>query len=206
VHERRFDILGPEALASRDTKPLFAYGTLQVPLVLDTLLGRVPDSVPGRVTGWRAAALPHRPYPGLVRSAGQMTCGRILTGITPHEWLLLDRFEDQGYELTPITTDPEHTVWAYTWPHEALPREWMLDAFIATHLSSYIDRCHAWLTCDRARHTAPDAEPAPPALPSRLTTPRRSSTALRSGNLIQREPFEPRTGVRPGGPAHRTSQ
>ncbi|WP_280243532.1 gamma-glutamylcyclotransferase family protein [Nocardia abscessus] len=154
VHEQRLDILGPQGLASTRTMPLFAYGTLQIPEVLSALLGRVPDSAPSKLTGWRAAPLPERLYPGLVQSDGNVAQGRTITGVTPEEWLLLDRFEDDVYELLRVTLDDGRDAWIYAWPGATMSGDWLLDEFVSAHLDAYVTRCTAWLARDRGRHSA----------------------------------------------------
>jgi gamma-glutamylcyclotransferase (GGCT)/AIG2-like uncharacterized protein YtfP len=81
---------------------LFVYGTLQFPDVLRVLLGRVPPAQPATATGWRAAALAGRSYPGLVAGTGTGTgtvSGLVLAGLASAEVQTLDAFES----LVPTT-------------------------------------------------------------------------------------------------------
>jgi gamma-glutamylcyclotransferase (GGCT)/AIG2-like uncharacterized protein YtfP len=151
VHVERFDILGPEGLSSSTTSPLFAYGTLQLDDVLQTLIGRVPASTPAQLTNWRAVRLPGRPYPGLVHSSGHTVSGLVFDDLTPDEWLLLDRFEDTDYDLQQIPLDAGGAAWAYVWQKEAEDADWLLDTFTAAELPAYIRRCAAWLERDATR-------------------------------------------------------
>ncbi len=43
--------------------PLFAYGSLRFPEVLEVLLGRVPSTKPAEAEGWRVIPLPGLVYP-----------------------------------------------------------------------------------------------------------------------------------------------
>lgn len=86
--------------------PLFTYGTLLFPEVLRALLGRVPQSQSASAAGWRVAALANRSYPGLVEAPGEISHGRLLTGLSSDEWRLLDNFEDRRYELRRIVALP----------------------------------------------------------------------------------------------------
>ncbi|WP_158675633.1 gamma-glutamylcyclotransferase family protein [Nocardia stercoris] len=147
-HEDRSDIFGPDGQSSM---PLFAYGTLQASEVMKTLIGRVPDHRPAELEGWTAARLPDRVYPGLVRRAGQRISGQLVTGLTPAEWMLLDRFEDTDYvrELLQLTDGTK--AWTYVWQRDTEAAVWDLDEFLRSDLPDYVVRCSAWLTRDRAR-------------------------------------------------------
>ncbi len=148
VHEGRSDIFGPDG---RPSMPLFAYGTLQASQVMQVLIGRVPDHRPAELEGWTAARLPDRVYPGLVRRAGQRTTGQLVTGLTPAEWMLLDRFEGPDYDLELLRLADGTEAWAYAWQRDTEPAVWDLDEFLRSNLSDYVVRCSAWLTRDRAR-------------------------------------------------------
>jgi hypothetical protein len=143
------DRLPPDPAAA-----LFVYGTLRFPGILVSLIGRVPGNTPGRLAGWRAAALPGLAYPGLV-PAGAAACadGLLLTGLTAAEWRVIDAFEDGGYNLTPVTLVDGRPGWAYTWADAAaqLPEDWSAERFAAEHLAEYVARCAAW-----RRHYASD--------------------------------------------------
>lgn len=69
-----------DRLAAVSPDLLFVYGTLQIPEVLEGLLGRVPRSTRAIAKGWRAAALECRVYPGLVSADGTAT-GRLLSDL-----------------------------------------------------------------------------------------------------------------------------
>ncbi|MBP2190398.1 gamma-glutamylcyclotransferase family protein [Nocardia goodfellowii] len=126
-----------------DGDVLFVYGTLRFPEVLTALLGRCPELVPAGLPGWRVAALPDRVYPGLVREAGGLARGMLLYGLDPAEWLVLDRFEDDEYDLCPVILDAG-TAWTYVWTAAALPEEWYAADFAATHLAAFLPRCAQW--------------------------------------------------------------
>jgi hypothetical protein len=126
---------------------LFVYGTLLFPGILVSLIGRVPGSTPGTLAGWRAAALPGRAYPGLVRAGEAASAeGRLLTGLTAAEWRVIDAFEDGGYDLTPVTIADGRPGWAYTWTGAAapLPEDWSAERFATEHLAEYVARCTTW--------------------------------------------------------------
>lgn len=126
---------------SLSPEPLFVYGTLRFPQVLEALLGRVPESRPGAAAGWRTAALAGRVYPGLVQAADATAAGLLLTGVTPEERERLDEFEGPGYALRPVpTTDGGHA-WAYVWRGgDVLEEDWDAEEFAAHHLAAYAAR------------------------------------------------------------------
>jgi gamma-glutamylcyclotransferase (GGCT)/AIG2-like uncharacterized protein YtfP len=128
-----------------DPEALFVYGSLQFPEVLFTLIDRIPDHEPAAAHGWRVAALPERPYPGLVPGTGTAT-GYLLTGLTPEEWQVLDAFEDPVYELKRLDLIDGRHGWAYVCNPGAPvePHDWSAEDFQTQHLPTYIDRCAAW--------------------------------------------------------------
>ncbi|MGW5573281.1 gamma-glutamylcyclotransferase family protein [Nocardia thailandica] len=127
--------LGPADRAPGDV--LFAYGTLQFPQVLSPLLGRCPRLSPLTLSGWRAAALTGRVYPGLVADAGARVRGRLLHGLTAAEWRVLDDFEGPEYALVrPDPARPE--VLTYRWLGPVLDADWSTAEFAAGHLPGFV--------------------------------------------------------------------
>ncbi|MEU4705839.1 gamma-glutamylcyclotransferase family protein [Nocardia salmonicida] len=124
--------------------PLFAYGTLQLPEVVEALIGRVPATHAGELPGWVAAPLPKRMYPGLVREPQSSTLGLVVTGLSPTEWMLLDRFEDTDYALERVTLTNGSDAWVYAWRRDTEPGVWDLSEFRSEHLTEYLERCMAW--------------------------------------------------------------
>ncbi|MET9283992.1 gamma-glutamylcyclotransferase family protein [Nocardia beijingensis] len=124
---------------------LFVYGTLQFPEVLTALLGRVPSLERAELTGWRAAALPRRLYPGLVAAAQGCARGCVLSGLTASEWTILDAFEDEEYDLRQVRLDGRNApVWTYVWTVAADRADWERDRFAAEHLASFAARSARW--------------------------------------------------------------
>lgn len=139
--------MGPEAL--------FVYGSLLFPEVLEVLIGRVPESTPASAQGWRAAALPGRPYPALVR-AEAIARGRVISDLGGPEWQIIEAFEDPVYELRRLDLTDGRQGWTYVCSSEddVLPQEWDVKAFEAHDLPAYLDRCIAW----RKRYEARTSE------------------------------------------------
>jgi gamma-glutamylcyclotransferase (GGCT)/AIG2-like uncharacterized protein YtfP len=125
---------------------LFVYGTLQFPEVLRALLGRIPDSRPVTLDGWRAAALARRPYPGLV-PANATVPGTLLTGLSAEELEVLDEYESGPYDLREFSLTDGRPAWSYVWtdPTCVLASDWSAEAFAAEHLSGFVMRVGDWL-------------------------------------------------------------
>jgi gamma-glutamylcyclotransferase (GGCT)/AIG2-like uncharacterized protein YtfP len=124
---------------------LFAYGTLQFPLVLQALLGRVPDLEPAVLPGWRAAALPGRLYPGLVPGGGRAP-GQLLVGLTAGEWSVLDAFEGDAYDRCSLRLADGREAWVYVWRDvdDVEPHDWDADRFARESLPGYLVSSRRW--------------------------------------------------------------
>jgi gamma-glutamylcyclotransferase (GGCT)/AIG2-like uncharacterized protein YtfP len=124
---------------------LFVYGTLQFPEVLHALLGRIPDSSPIALEGWRAAALARRTYPGLVPACATVP-GTLLTGLTPEELQVLDEYESGPYDLRKLSLTDGRSAWSYVWTDATcvLPSDWSADEFAAEHLNGFVVQVGAW--------------------------------------------------------------
>jgi hypothetical protein len=132
--------------------PLFAYGSLQFPEVLEVLLGRVPPTKPAEAEGWRIIPLAGLVYPGLVRARATVT-GLIIGELTDADWIVIDAFENPAYELNLMHLTDGSVAWAYTSPNDTEPADGTWDAaiFASRHLYDYVHRCIDW----RARYSAP---------------------------------------------------
>ncbi|MFE7114554.1 gamma-glutamylcyclotransferase family protein [Streptomyces sp. NPDC057654] len=127
---------------THDPTVLFAYGTLQFDAVLVALIGRIPQRIPARAPGWRAAALKGRDYPGLVAAAGMTAPGLLLTDLSLREWAILDAFEDDRYDLRDVELASGERALAYIWPDSDVREDnWDAEQFKARHLRKYAARC-----------------------------------------------------------------
>ncbi|MFE9604461.1 gamma-glutamylcyclotransferase family protein [Streptomyces hokutonensis] len=88
--------------------------------------GRIPDRVPASAPGYRAAALQGRIYPGLiVCGPGGSAPGLVLTDLSSDEWIILDAFEDERYDLCEIALSTGKLGLAYVWPGgDIRPEDW----------------------------------------------------------------------------------
>ncbi|RAY14951.1 gamma-glutamylcyclotransferase [Actinomadura craniellae] len=147
----------------RESEPLFVYGTLRFPEVLQALLGRVPNRAPAEAPGLRVVALPGRVYPGLIPGAG-IARGLLLTGLTVREQRVLDDFEGPEYERRRIGLGDGRHAAAYLWDPDAdhLDEEWSPQDFARRHLDDYVDRLGG--SAETTTHPVQDAaRPEPTA-------------------------------------------
>jgi len=126
---------------------LFAYGTLQFADVLMALIDRVPQTEAASVTGWRAAALAGRSYPGLV-ARPSAAAGLIIAGLSDQEIQLIDDFESGPYALMALRLDDGRIAWAYVWtdPAAVLPADWSKQQFADARLAGFVTQCRRWRT------------------------------------------------------------
>lgn len=131
-----------DRFSSLTSTPLFVYGTLLFPEVINAIIGRAPQSHPATAHGWRAAALKNRVYPGLVSCSDHATDGRLLVDLSYHELRLLDDFEDAAYELRTIELAHGFSGLAYIWvdDKEICAENWDQQHFAGVHLPAYVAR------------------------------------------------------------------
>lgn len=88
-----------------------------------------------------------RVYPALVPAADRCANGQLLTELTRDEWLLLDAFEDEVYDLALLPLDDDLSGWSYVAPADdgpVLPADWDPERFARTDLHDYVERCRLW--------------------------------------------------------------
>jgi gamma-glutamylcyclotransferase (GGCT)/AIG2-like uncharacterized protein YtfP len=78
-------------------KSLFAYGSLQLPEVLQAVLGRTLTGVPAQLEDYRCCRLRGRSFPGVRPVAGAVCSGVLYRRVPADSWPFLDAFEDDFY-------------------------------------------------------------------------------------------------------------
>lgn len=147
------------------TASLFAYGTLEIPAVMQAVTGRDFPSAEAVLEGFARYRLKGRAYPGIVANAGAQTRGRVYRSVDRLSLELLDRFEGKLFErrLISVRTLEGTALCAYTYAvrerhHALLSREsWDRDRFAARHLRRYLASCWAFRVAER-RRVGPETE------------------------------------------------
>lgn len=95
------------ALVLEPATTAFVYGTLQLPEVLQRVLGRVPEMTSARLLEHRRGRITGEHYPAVIAAPGHHVDGYVLFGVSDAEWRLLDVYEGELYErkLVSITFD-----------------------------------------------------------------------------------------------------
>lgn len=83
--------------------PLFAYGTLMFPAVIQSVVGRVPMSRPATIQGYRRLEVTGESFPGLIEGDGASIEGLLYFDLGKDEWERLTAFEDDFYDLEEVT-------------------------------------------------------------------------------------------------------
>ena len=109
-------------IPSSTVLPLFVYGTLMDPAVRSRVLGtgrNVTDRA-ARLAGYRRVNIPGFEYPVIAAgTSGDSVEGRLLGGLTPEDYALLDEYEDVDgglYERVRVAADTEDgrvPAWVY---------------------------------------------------------------------------------------------
>ena len=127
---------------------LFCYGTLQIPEVLEAVIGHPLQGAHAVLPGYTAYQVRRAEYPGLVRSPGNKTYGRLYRDVTPMELNVLDRFEGRLYRRQPqvIVKDSGQRIQAWVYmvapgrQKQVSAKPWHLDRFLRTEYRRFMRR------------------------------------------------------------------
>lgn len=131
---------------------LFAYGTLQVPAVMERVAGGpVAAPEPAVLTGYRRFLLRDKTYPGIVETAEATVAGMLFRDLTAEVVRRLDAFEDPIYERLPVrVTLGAETVDAFAYVVPVARRglldtvEWSLERFRERDLTRFLETHGGW--------------------------------------------------------------
>ena len=129
--------------------PIFVYGTLMYPPVLNLLLKRVPMLTPATVKGFRRCRVLNQPYPAVVIDATASVDGLLLSGLLADETETPHDYEGEEYVLhtgvEAVTKEGRTTRALYLWDTEAYadrhvcPSEpWDEQAFVDRDLDAFV--------------------------------------------------------------------
>jgi gamma-glutamylcyclotransferase (GGCT)/AIG2-like uncharacterized protein YtfP len=136
--------------------PIFVYGTLCSPQVVQILLGRsiLPSFIPAKLTGHSRYPVRGFDFPGTIATPHQplnSVDGFLLLseGLSPRDYKLFDYFEGREYERVMVSVERQDTkenvqAHVYLWKtdliHELeLEKAWDYTDFEQTKLQSYLE-------------------------------------------------------------------
>ncbi|MCD8481614.1 MAG: gamma-glutamylcyclotransferase [Verrucomicrobia bacterium] len=111
----------------KTTTNLFAYGILQDPAVMQSIIGRHPANKPARLLDHRRFAVRNANYPGVVQWQGIDTQGTLFFDLSEQDLVALDAFEGDMYERVQAQINLHHNpsapavatiAWIYRVRHE----------------------------------------------------------------------------------------
>lgn len=130
-----------------DVSPLFVYGTLLAPEILELVIGRPVESQPAILKGYACHYVQGATFPGIFRDGASQTEGRVLKNLRGSEIQALDQYEDSFYERLHVNVcseGDEIDAMAYVVPlvHRGVLSEekWTWEEFERLHLSDYLRR------------------------------------------------------------------
>jgi gamma-glutamylcyclotransferase (GGCT)/AIG2-like uncharacterized protein YtfP len=134
------------------TTALFAYGTLEIPAVMEAVTGRRFPFAPGILSGFARFRVSGEPYPALVPAPSACTAGVVYTAVDAASLELLDGFEGDLYERRPVhvrvTAGGHISAYAYIVSADRVGRisaePWERARFVADRLSEYLEQCRAF--------------------------------------------------------------
>lgn len=125
---------------------LFAYGTLELPEMVEAVTGRRLGSEPAWLPDHVRCLLRGRPYPGVVPRPGQRVPGRLLHALDAASLSRLDAFEGPEYErreLRVITPRGGRSALAYvlapSCQHLLSDEPWDRERFARDLMPRYLD-------------------------------------------------------------------
>lgn len=121
---------------------LFTYGTLMIPEIISSLLGRNLTGMGALLKDYRRALILNQSYPGITRQGESQVEGVIYYQLKPHEMEILDNYEGQMYELNPVQVVlksgdvQEANVYVLKDEFKSLlsDKDWNLEAFLKNDL------------------------------------------------------------------------
>lgn len=127
---------------------LFCYGTLQIPAVLEAVIGHRLQGIHAVLPGYAACQVRRAEYPGLLRAPEKKTSGRLYNDVTPMELKVLDRFEGRLYRRQHRIVIKDNGRRIQAWVYMVAPgrqkqvttRPWHLDRFMRTEYHRFMRR------------------------------------------------------------------
>lgn len=133
---------------SETNRRLFCYGTLQIPAVLEAVIGRPLHGVRAYLPEYAPFQVRQAEYPGLVRSPGKVTPGSLYRDVTTAEIEILDRFEGRLYRRRNQVVVMENGLRIQAWVYmvaagrdkQVTATPWRLERFLRTEYPRFMKR------------------------------------------------------------------
>ena len=126
---------------------LYVYGTLQVPAIIQQIVGRALRGQPAALEGYARYRVQARVYPAIVEHVGGRVEGLVYGGLSSTELEQLDLYEGELYERRVVdvwkggVVIQAHAYVLRASQHHLLSRDaWDLDAFARDHLKDYLSQ------------------------------------------------------------------
>lgn len=134
--------------ANHQPQRLFCYGTLQIPAVLEAVLGHALRGGPAGLPGYAAFRVRGETYPGLAPRRESTTPGRLYVDVAPSDLAVLDRFEGYFYRRTArvvhLPSGRRVRAWVYMVAagreNMLVPSPWHLETFLRTGYQRFMQR------------------------------------------------------------------
>jgi gamma-glutamylcyclotransferase (GGCT)/AIG2-like uncharacterized protein YtfP len=129
---------------------LFTYGTLMVPEVIETVIGRpVGGSLHATLKEYGCYQVRDKAFPAIVPDAGQQTRGLLYAAIDQNALQRLDHYEGSLYLRCRVNVQlPDETIldaWTYVFTPMAraqlTDQPWKLDDFVERQLQQFLVGC-----------------------------------------------------------------
>ena len=126
--------------------PLFAYGTLEIPEVIQSLTGRAFEGQRAVLADHARYLLKDAQYPGIMPVKGAKTEGVVYGEMDHTALMLLDHYEGDLYERQQLVVQTEAGESVLCWVYVIRPerrdmltdQEWDKAQFIHLHLQNYL--------------------------------------------------------------------
>ncbi len=131
--------------------PVFTYGTLMFPEVVEALTGEQLIPVPATLTGFARYAIKNACYPGIVNDINASVDGVVYREVSNNTLQVFDWFEAEIYERLPVKVDiQEQKLEAFAYVvSEKFRRNldsvpWQPEIFLEQHSTRYIEKCRQY--------------------------------------------------------------
>ncbi len=126
--------------------PLFAYGTLEIPEIIEALTGRAYTGRRAVLEDWARYLLKDSEYPGGMPVKGAKIPGLIYEDFGETALMLVDHYEGELYERLQLVVKDEKGESVLCWVYVIRPerrdvltdQEWDRETFVKNHLANYL--------------------------------------------------------------------